>query len=97
MGHCINTQRWLVSLTDIFLFGESALITTGDLHSLAKTQKVKECGRLMSALGTYTLSEREKFSIHKSLEVLIKVAGQAMREIRQKSRGESKEVTSSAK
>ena len=60
-------------------------------------QKVKEHGRLMSALGTYTLSERERVSIRKPLVVLIKVAGQAKREIRQKSRGESKEVTSSAK
>ena len=51
----------------------------------------------MSALGTYTLSERERVSIRKSLVVLIKVAGQAKREIQQKSRGESKEVTSSAK
>ena len=44
-----------------------------------------KCRRLMSALDTYTLSERESWSVYTDyLKSLTKVAGQARREIWQR-------------
>ena len=56
-----------------------------------------KCRRLMSALDTYTLSEREGWSVYTNhLKLLWKVAGQAKREIWQRVEVKPR-VTSSAK
>ena len=60
--------------------------------------KGKRSRKTYVSLGNLYFIREGKSSVYAShLKSLIKVAGQAKREIRQKSRGESKEVTSSAK
>ena len=70
MGHCINTWRWLVSLTDVFLFSKSALVTTRLTWSCQDAKGKRSWKTYVSLGNLYFIREGKRFSIRKSLEVL---------------------------